>query len=407
MADPASTGAIDDPFGIAALACGAIVVVAAATSAALTALLVRAGRRLGALDSAGAAGHAKVLRDVPNVGGVAIAATLVVPVALGLLLLHLLPDETWLGLVPALGEPAAAGSGDMPGPTLLDRARASTPDAVALLLGVLVLHVTGLVDDRRSLGPWPKLLVQAAAAIGIVWFTDARLLTLLGPAASAVLTVLWIVLVVNAFNFIDNMDGLAGGTGAIAAALFMAACLLGGQWFVALVLALLAGALAGFLVFNVPPARIFMGDGGSLVVGFVLAVLVARITFVHGSLGGNWYGIFMPLAVLAVPLYDFCTVTAIRLSQGRSPFVGDQQHFSHRLVRRGLSRRGAVIVIWGVSLVTGISGIVLGALEPWQAVLVGAQVVVLLGLIGVLEHAARPKGEPADADAASAPADDA
>jgi UDP-GlcNAc:undecaprenyl-phosphate GlcNAc-1-phosphate transferase len=262
----------------------------------------------------------------------------------------------------------------------------------------------GVIDDRRSLGAMPKLLVQAATAFVIAALFDVRLLTLLetsyglGPWPSVIITVLWIVVVTNAINFMDNMDGLAGGVSAIAASLFMAACLVNRQWFIAATLALLVGALIGFLVFNFPPAKIFMGDGGSLVIGFILAILTARTTYYAPddpypgqAMGTAWYGVFMPLVVLAVPLYDFVTVTAIRLRQGRSPFVGDQQHFSHRLVQRGMSKRGAVVVIWAATAVTGIGGIALGSLRPWQAALVGVQTLAVLAMIWLLEHAMREK----------------
>jgi UDP-GlcNAc:undecaprenyl-phosphate GlcNAc-1-phosphate transferase len=174
----------------------------------------------------------------------------------------------------------------------------------------------------------------------------------------------------------------------------MIATILNAQWFIAGTLALLIGGLIGFLAFNFPPAKIFMGDGGSLVVGFVLAILTARTTYFDPSqpdyaLGGGWYGVFMPVIVLAIPLYDFVSVSLLRLKQGKSPFVGDQQHFSHRLVQRGLSKRGAVIVIWGATAVTGIGGIALGSLKGWQALLVGAQTLLVLMIIALLEHASR------------------
>ncbi len=219
----------------------------------------------------------------------------------------------------------------------------------------------------------------------------------MGGAASVIVTILWIVAITNAINFMDNMDGLAGGVSAIAATMFMIATMLNAQWFIAGTLALLIGGLVGFLIFNFPPAKIFMGDGGSMVIGFVLAVLTARTTYYDPSnsafaLGGGWYGVFMPVIVLAIPLYDFITVSVIRLRQGKSPFVGDQQHFSHRLVQKGLSRRAAVIVIWAATAVTGIGGISLGSLQEWQAILVGVQTALVLVIIGLLEHVSRAKG---------------
>jgi UDP-GlcNAc:undecaprenyl-phosphate GlcNAc-1-phosphate transferase len=172
------------------------------------------------------------------------------------------------------------------------------------------------------------------------------------------------------------------------------ATILNAQWFIAGTLALLIGSLVGFLVFNYPPAKVFMGDGGSLVVGFVLAILTARTTYFDPNdpdfaLGGGWYGVFMPLIVLAIPLYDFLSVTLIRIGQGKSPFVGDQQHFSHRLVQRGLSKRAAVLVIWAATAVTGIGGIALGSLRGWQAILVGVQTVAMLLIIWLMEHVSR------------------
>jgi len=366
-----------------------LVVVGALISLPVTALLVRAGRRLGALDSAGAPGHEKTtLRGVPNIGGVAIFVAIAAPLAGALAALWMLPRETIIGWVPAI-EPHLSRILDG---TETERSSAAT--ALAMLLCLGVLHIVGLIDDRRGLPPWPKLLVQiGVAAVMTIWF-DVRLLTVLGEGPSIVVTILWIVVITNAMNFIDNMDGLAAGVTGIAAALFMAAAIVNQQWFIAATLALLLGAVGGFLVFNFPPARIFMGDGGSLVIGFLLAILTARTTFYDpegpgGAIGTTWYGVFMPIVVLAIPLYDFTTVTLIRLWQRRSPFVGDQQHFSHRLVDRGLSRRGAVVVIWGFTAVTGIGGVSLGRLDPWQAALVGAQTIVVLVLIALLEHASR------------------
>lgn len=268
--------------------------------------------------------------------------------------------------------------------------------AVLLIGCLLVLHLIGLIDDRRALGPGVKMVFMIGAAVAITAGSGSRLLTLLdahvgGPWLSYVVTVLWIVVITNAMNFLDNMDGLSGGVGAIAAACFLAATLAHPQpqWFIAACLALLIGGLGGFLVFNAPPAKIFMGDGGSLVVGFLLAFLTVRTTYYDGSesgpTAGAWYGVFMPVVVLAVPLYDFVSVTALRLSQGKSPFVGDLQHVSHRMVNRGLSRPAAVLVIVGLTAVTGMGGIALASLRPWQAALVGVQTVMALVVLAAFE----------------------
>jgi UDP-GlcNAc:undecaprenyl-phosphate GlcNAc-1-phosphate transferase len=350
----------------------------------MTVIMRRVGLRLRALDSQGSKGHVKrEIRPVPNTGGVAIFIAVALPMLAGILAVLFVRTERWEAWLPAVVEH-------------LPRLGETMPTAIALLLCMGVLHVMGVVDDRRALGPFVKLGVQiVAAAVMAIWF-EVRLFELLGPVASVIVTVIWIVAITNAINFLDNMDGLAAGVSAIAAGLLMAATIINEQWFIAATLALLVGGLIGFLMLNFPPAKIFMGDGGSLVIGFLLAVLTARTTFYHADLGGGWYGVFMPVIVLAIPLYDFVSVTTIRLMQGKSPFVGDQQHFSHRLVQRGLSRRGAVIVIWSFAAVTGIGGVSLGQLEPWQAALVFVQTGLVLLTIALLEYAGRrsaKKGE--------------
>ena len=268
-------------------ACLSLIAVSFALSAVLTAVAARVGRRLNALDSAGVPGQVKAARRaIPNTGGVAIFLGFTLPIALGLIALRILPPSTLTGWVPALAE-------HLPG--LESRA----VDAIILLACVTVLHAVGLVDDRRPLGPWLKLILMIGVSVVAVRATDSRLLTLLdarvgGTWASIALTVLWIVVVTNAMNFLDNMDGLSAGVGAIAASCFLASALIHGQWFVAAAWALLVGALIGFLLFNFPRARIFMGDGGSLVLGFLLAFLTIRTTYFDSvsvaPKSGAWYG---------------------------------------------------------------------------------------------------------------------
>lgn len=351
----------------------------------VTFLMYRLGLRAGTLDSPPMPGQIKQQRPVPNTGGVGIFLGVFLPVLAGLAAARLLDEQTAADLLgPGVGVHIAG-------------VRSRTGLASLLLGSMLILHIVGLIDDRRPLGPGLKLIVMTLPALLIASLTDTRLLTMLdahagGPWLSILLTVVWFAAVTNAMNFIDNMDGLSAGVGMIASACFLAAAVMSQQWFVAALLALLAGACAGFLVLNFPPAKIFMGDGGSLVLGFLLAFLTTRTTYTGESptgqpLAGGWYAVFMPLVVLAVPLYDMLSVTLIRLSQGRSPMVGDMQHLSHRLVKRGLSKRAAVLVIWGMTAATGIGGIALGSLDPWQAVLVGAQTMMLIAVLAAFEFA--------------------
>jgi UDP-GlcNAc:undecaprenyl-phosphate GlcNAc-1-phosphate transferase len=353
-----------------------------ALSAPFTGLLARLGMRVGALDTPGAKGHVKELRRIPNIGGIAIFWSTVLPIAAAVGALVLLPERVveWA--------PAVAPH--------LERANETVGDWGVILLGALALHLMGLYDDRRALPAWPKLFLQVGVAVATTLLSDVRLLHNLlepipgGEVISIAITVAWIVVIVNAVNFIDNMDGLAAGIGMVAALCFMVATILNGQWFIASALALLAGSLAGFLVWNIPPARIFMGDGGSLFVGYMLACLAARTTFVDAAhadyaLGTAWYGVFMPLLVLAVPLYDGVYVTVWRVRRGKSPFVGGPEHISHRLVQLGLSKRRAVVVLWLLTAVTAMSGIGLGLMKPWQAALVGLQLFGIFLVMLVLE----------------------
>lgn len=360
-----------------------------ASSAVLTRALVTVGARAGALDSAGAPGQVKdELRPVPNVGGIAIAASVLGPLAALLAVAAGAGADRLADWAPALAD-SARRVGDTARP------------AFAILLGALALHAMGVVDDRRALRAWPKLAVQLGVAAAVASLGGVRVLALLdahagGPWLSVLLTTAFVVAIVNAVNFLDNMDGLAGGVSAIAAAALCVAACVARQWATAGVLALLAGALLGFLVFNFPwraglRARIFMGDGGSLPVGFLLAALAVQITFTAPgeagyALGTRWYGVLSPLVILAVPLYDSVVVTLLRMAQGRSPMVGDRQHFSHRLVMRGLTPRGAVLLICAFGAVCGTGGLLLGTSEPWQAALIGLQTLVVVGAIAALER---------------------
>jgi UDP-GlcNAc:undecaprenyl-phosphate/decaprenyl-phosphate GlcNAc-1-phosphate transferase len=377
----------------------ALIAISCALSLPLVGLLLHLGHRLQTFDSPGVPGQVKApRRQIPNTGGIAIFWAIALPLLAVLV-------GAWVLNPAKLPVAIRAAAVHLPG------VREQTPLAAALLASMLLLHVLGLVDDRRPLGPWLKLAIMAIPALAIpALFPNVRLLEMLdaqfglgGPWISVPLTALWILVVTNALNFMDNMDGLAAGVATVAASFFLAATLINGQWFVAAVLALLIGAGLGFLVYNFPRpggARIFMGDGGSLVLGFLLAFLTVRTTYyvdpnapgaatLAGSLSSTkaWYAFFMPLVVLAVPIYDFVSVVSIRLSQGKSPFVGDLQHLSHRLVNLGLSRRSAVLVIYGLTAMTGISGISLGSLRPWQAALVGVQTMLILGVIGLFEYA--------------------
>lgn len=270
--------------------------------------------------------------------------------------------------------------------------RQRTPMALGMLLAAAVMHLMGLMDDRKAMGPYSKLVVQLGTTAALVIFLpELRIMSSLGPAISIILTILWIAAITNAFNFLDNMDGLSSGVAAVCTAAFLVATLSihPPQLFVAAALALLLGALVGFLCFNFNPASIFMGDSGSLVIGLLLGILTVRTTYLQPgqTLGGGWYAVFAPAIVLAVPLYDLIVVSTIRILRGQSPFKGDTNHFSHRLVARGMSKRTAVLCLYLLSAATAVAAIILPHVpNTFTAVLVFVQTVLILGVVMLLEQ---------------------
>ncbi|HYO10451.1 MAG TPA: MraY family glycosyltransferase [Tepidisphaeraceae bacterium] len=365
----------------------------------LTFAMIRVAPRLGFVDRPG--GRKIHANPKPLGGGVAIFLGIAIPMLIGLAvvnfggerLIHRFADQ------PQIHDLVAGG-------------QYQTPLSLGLLASLLVMHAMGLVDDRKALGPYLKLFAQlAVTAILVVGFRMRALtfldntagLRALAPVPSVVLTVLWVVAITNAFNFLDNMDGLSAGVAAVAATAFLVTALSIGQWFVAATLALLLGALLGFLCFNFAPARIFMGDSGSLVIGFILGVLTVRTTFLPADRqwGAGWYAVFAPVIVLAVPLYDLLVVSAIRMSRGKSPFVGDTNHFSHRLVARGMSRRTAVLCLYLITAATSIAAILLPHVRStFAAVLIFAQTLLVLGVVALLEQHPLPAAYREEAPAA-------
>ncbi len=374
-----------------AFALFAAVVLSFVLSAAGTRMMVSIAPKIGFVDKPG--GRKIHAAPKPLGGGVGIVVGVVVPL-LGAV------AYAWFAQAGVTDAPAIGADASLHR-ALVGGARLQTPAALAFVGCILALHLLGLIDDRRALGPYLKLVVQLLVAGVLVIGFDVRAVTFLdphvgGPWLSWMLSILWITAVTNAFNFLDNMDGLTAGVASIcSAACLITACLVG-QWFVAAALACLLGALLGFLVFNFPPARIFMGDCGSLVVGFVLGVLTIRTTFLSpgADFSHSWFVIFAPLLVLALPLYDLLTVSMIRISKGKSPFQGDKNHFSHRLVNRGMSRRTAVLCLYLVTAATSIAAIILPTVRSGLgAFLLVAQAFLVLGVVALLEQHPLPDAE--------------
>ncbi|PSQ54330.1 MAG: hypothetical protein BRD28_02550 [Bacteroidetes bacterium QH_10_64_37] len=217
-----------------------------------------------------------------------------------------------------------------------------------VLVGAGLMFVVGALDDRWGLRPDAKVLAQVLATVLLLYAGYAFWRG--GPAwASMPLTFLWVIGVTNAFNLIDGIDGLAAGVAAVAAGAFVLVSMVLGQGGLAVVMAAVMGAALGFLAYNAPPARVFMGDCGSLFLGFLLAAGALGVQ----SGGEPVVGTLVPIAVLAVPIFDTTFVTVTRLLRGASVARGGTDHVHHRLVHLGLSERRAVSMLCGASALGG------------------------------------------------------
>ena len=222
----------------------------------------------------------------------------------------------------------------------------------AILVGSIAMLALGMLDDSRDLLPKWKLLGQviialavAASGIRVTMFVDSDIF-------SYAITVLWILTVTNSVNFQDNMNGLCPGLGIICGWFFAWHAGLEGQYLVATLAFLFSGALFGFLPFNFPKGRVFLGDGGSHVVGFVLSVLAVLPDFYSDDTQYKWL-IITPLLILFIPLTDLISIIVIRCRLGQPIWVGDNNHFSHRLVRSGHPKTRAVLLLLLISAVIG------------------------------------------------------
>ena len=323
--------------------------------------------RLGFVDKPLNEAHKQHASITPVFGGAAMLSAWLLCIgggaAVALLLRHLLPESIAEHL---------ANAGAVSGRLLI---------IVGCATGMSLL---GLIDDRLALKAWQKFLGQIVfAGIAAAW--GVRITALFGsPIITWGLTVFWILLIVNALNFLDNMDGLAAGISALAAFLFLFTAAARGQHFVAVLAAVTCGAASGFLVYNRPKASIFMGDAGSHFLGFNLAVIGALTTF-YTQESRTLAPLLTPVLILGVPIFDTFAVILIRIRAGHPIYVADNRHISHRFQHLGLSRPIAALLVCLLSFTVGCGAVALIWLPPAGAAVVLLQSALVFVIISIIQ----------------------
>jgi UDP-GlcNAc:undecaprenyl-phosphate GlcNAc-1-phosphate transferase len=249
--------------------------------------------------------------------------------------------------------------------------RSYIQQVAGIFIGATVCSFMGLWDDRRGLGPLPKLVGQLVAS-GLLVLSGVQVRVLPLAALNIAVTILWVVGITNAMNLLDNMDGLCGGVGATASAFFLLLAAMSGQYLVGALAAALLGACIGFLVYNLNPASIFMGDAGSLFLGFMLASVGIKLRFPENVDFVTW---MIPVIVLGLPIFDTTLVFISRLRRGLNPLTTPgKDHISHRLVKLGYTRREAVLTLYLVGAVLGVVAMYLTQATVTEGYVVGGLV---------------------------------
>ena len=346
----------------------AVILIGAVLSCALTPLMRRLALKVGAVDRPD--GKRKLQREpVPYFGGIAIVAAFLATGAVALALMN--------GL---------------------------TRSYAVIAVGALMIAITGVIDDVFDMKPYVKFLIEIAVALATVLLGGAiEYVYIFGVYInfgifSVPLTVLWIVLVTNSVNMMDGLDGLACGISSIALMAFLVSAIANGDVVSAVVCGALCGAALGFLPYNLAPASIFMGDAGALSLGYVMAT-VSVFGFFKGQ---AFLTIVVPTLVLALPVTDAVRLFFVRISKGRNPFSSDRLHIHHRLVDMGMTPRGAVLVLYVISLMFGVAAVIY-MVSPASAAFIIFFALVALALIrfapGILTE--RPRTDARDEKSAS------
>jgi UDP-GlcNAc:undecaprenyl-phosphate GlcNAc-1-phosphate transferase len=318
--------------------------------------------------------HKKVM---PRLGGLAIISAFLLPLLFGAILIFL----TDAGVIGKENLPHLACV-HLPGILSV------LPRLLFFVMGGAAIFIIGLFDDLKNISPAKKIILEAIV-IATVVVTGLRFSIFPNLSfVASILTIIWILAITNAFNLLDNLDGLSSGVALIASGIFLYIAISDHQYFVATLLVIFAGTISGFLPYNFYPARIFMGDGGSLFIGYIMAGVTVLSTFYHEG-QPTFLSVLMPVLILAVPLYDTASVILIRFREGRNLFKGDKSHFSHRLLASGMSERSACLFIYLVTFSLGVNATLLRRVDIFGGIIIFISALSVLSVIAILEFSAR------------------
>ncbi len=343
----------------------------------LTALFIKISHRFDLLDYP--IGRKTHKHPIPFLGGVGIFLSFWFVVFLGLLFAYFFNEKI---------------ISDRPLKTFFSWALYLTPKIVWIFFGSLILLCVGLFDDKFHWSPAKKLAGQCLATLILMRLgLSINLLSSLG-SFGYLATFIWILLIINAFNFIDSLDGHCAGIAFISSIVFFSITQIIHQPLVGLFLIAFAGALAGFFPHNFKPAKIFLGDNGSLFIGYLMAAFTLLCRYQTSQT--NYVAAFIPVLVFGVPIYDTVSVVSARLLRGIPPWEGDRNHFAHRLVKLGMSERVAVAFSYFIALTLGLIAILTTQVTFLGALLIGLVFFSIIGVIAFLEFYAAQRIRIAD-----------
>ena len=306
----------------------------------MTPLFQRLAEITGFMDKPAGEGHKGHRKAIPLLGGAAMFCSWILLIIVSWIAVKTMSTD---GMFSSI-------SGNLSGIKLV------STRLLIICLGALGATVLGLLDDRFGMSALVKFSGQFVIAAMVVIFGKVQITAFFtNPVIISAISIGWFMLLMNAVNFFDNMDGLAVGTVTIAMGLFTVVASINEQFFVATLASLTCGVGVGFWFFNHSPATIFMGDSGSHLLGYLTAVISSSVTFYSTKESNSLFSILVPLFILAVPLFDTLAVVVIRLRAGKPIYIGDHNHISHRFVKMGMNRKRAVFMVHLLALLLGLS----------------------------------------------------